>query len=455
MLRKNILSPFTSPIFFFGGVILIGAALLHQPASLVPGGRLAWIDAVFTATSATCVTGLAVVDTGTQFSRFGQVVILALIQLGGLGIMTYSSLVFYLWRRRVSLSDRVAVGQSLLHDPNFQIGRFLVHLVLWTVVIEGWGAASLYILDPLGFKPFSAVFHAVSAFCNAGFGLHADSLVAWRANFGVNLVVMALIVLGGLGFSLLVELELMASSRLFLRLTTRSRPRLSWYARVVLKMTAALILGGAAVIFLAENIGYRSGLPFGEACLAAFFQSVTCRTAGFNTLDIGSMTNVSLLFMIFLMFIGGSPGSCAGGIKTTTFRALLAFAGSHFRGRQQAVIGRYALDHSTQNKALTLVIFAIIIVCAATLILAVTEGGDVPHPLARGQLIEVLFEVVSAFGTVGLSMGLTSKLTLAGKIVVTALMFIGRLGPVLFVSAIQNFQDQPHYKWPEESLLIG
>lgn len=455
MLRKNIFSPFTTPIIFFGGVILAGAGLLRQSASLAGGGHLAWIDAIFTATSATCVTGLTVVDTGSHFSLFGQCVILALIQLGGLGIMTYTSLVFYLWRRRVSLADRVAVGQSLLHDPNFQIGRFLVHLILWTGVIEAWGAISLYILDPKGFGPFSAVFHAISAFCNAGFGLYADSLTAWRSDFGVNLVIMILIILGGLGFSLLVELELLVSSRLFLRLPGRKRPGLSWYARVVLKMTAALVVGGALAIFLAENIGYQSGLITSEAWLSAFFQSVTCRTAGFNTLDIGSMTNVSLLILIFLMFIGGSPGSCAGGIKTTTFRALLSFASSHFKGRQQAVIGHFAMDRQTQNKALTLVIFALFIVCSATLILAVTEGGDVPHPMARGQLLEVLFETVSAFGTVGLSMGLTPRLTLAGKIVITVLMFLGRLGPVLFLSAVQHLQDQAHYKWPEESLLIG
>lgn len=447
---RTLFSPFTYPIYFFMLTILAGALALMLPASL-NGTRLSFVDALFTATSATCVTGLAVVDTGTHFSRAGQAVILSMIQLGGLGIMTYASLVFYLWRRRVSLTDRLSVG-GLMHDTSFSIGRFLVRLVTWTLVIEGAGALVLWLGDPQGFHPWSALFHSVSAFCNAGFGLYADSLTQWRGHVGVNLAIMALITLGGIGFSVIVELEQWLRSRFS---GGTRRKALSWYAGVVLKVSAFLSLGGASGIYLAEIVGLGRDMPWADGMLSALFQSVTCRTAGFNTVDISQLTTISLLLMIFLMFVGGSPGSCAGGVKTTTARALWAFAVSKVLGRRQPVVGRYALDAETLGRAVTLTLIALILVAVGTLWLVVSEGGDVPHAEARGLFLEVLFEVVSAFGTVGLSMGLTPKLSVSGKIVITLLMFVGRLGPIAFLTVISRMQEQPRYSWPEESMLIG
>lgn len=449
MRARALFSPFTYPIYFFMLTILVGAVVLMMPVSLT-GGSLSFLDALFTATSATCVTGLAVVDTGTHFSRVGQAVILAMIQLGGLGMMTYASLVFYLWRRRVSLTDRLAVG-GLMHDASFNLGRFLVRLVGFTLVIEGAGALLLWLSDPTGFHGWSALFHSVSAFCNAGFGLYPDSLMQWRGSVGVNLTIMALIVLGGIGFSVIVEME----QRLRAKLLRRGGRRLSWYAWVVLKVSAFMVAGGAAAIYLAEIVGLGRDMPLLDGVLAALFQSVTCRTAGFNTVDIGQLTTISLLVMIFLMFVGGSPGSCAGGIKTTTARALWAFAVSKVLGRRQPVVGRYALDAETLGRAVTLTLLACILVAAGTLWLVVSEGGDVPHAEARGLFLEVLFEVVSAFGTVGLSMGLTPKLSDSGKVVITLLMFVGRLGPIAFLTVISRMQEQPRYAWPEESMLIG
>ena len=455
MAMRKWFSPFTMPIYFFALAIVAGTVVLRLRPCLAQG-PLSLVDALFTATSAVCVTGLVVVDTGTRFTTTGQSVILGLIQLGGLGIMTYTSLVLYLWRRRTSLMDRMAVGQNLLHDPAFHLGRFLIQVVALVLCIELAGTVAIMLSDPGAFSPFSAMFHAVSAFCNAGFSLYADSLTTWKSDPWVNLVFMGLIILGGLGFSVLLEIF-----ELVTRLRHRRNPadfrkhRLSWHARIVLATSAGLVVGGALVILGAEYMLAPGHFSVAEELLASLFQSVTCRTAGFNTLDIGNMTNISLLVMIFLMLVGGSPGSCAGGVKTTTLRALTAFSVSRLKGRGQTVVSGFALDRETMNKALSLALFAFVIVCGATLVLSVTEIGAVPHGQTRGAFLDILFEVVSAFGTVGLSTGLTAKLTTTGKIVITAVMFIGRLGPIMFLSAIREFHTEERFSWPENTLLIG
>jgi len=441
--------PLALPIIFFALAIACGAVLLHSRYSSPAG--ISWTDALFTAASATCVTGLVVVDTGSFFTRFGQTVILVLIQAGGLGIMTFTSLAFYLRRSRVSLVDRVAVGQSLLHDPSFDLGRFLKRIFIWTILIEAAGAFLVFVCGRGAFSPYSAVFHSISAFCNAGFSLNPDSLVSQAANLKLNLVFMALIVLGGLGFSVVVEIEEIASA-----LARKKRPRLSWYSATVISTSLFLILAGWAAIFAAESFSPAAAtVPLSQRMLTSLFQSVTCRTAGFNTVDIGGMTNVSLIVMMTLMFIGGAPGSCAGGVKVTTFRAMTAFIASRIRGREQATIGRFAVEPETLNRAIVLMVFAFILVMGATMLLNITEGGDIPHAQARGLFLETMFEAVSAFGTVGLSTGLTPKLSAAGRIMITLLMFIGRLGPLFLLAALQELHREQFYRWPEDRLLIG
>lgn len=448
---SRVLPPIFLPVIFFALVILTGTTLLHNPISLATA-RISWTDALFTATSAVCVTGLTVVDTGSYFTHFGQTVILVLIQLGGLGIMTFTSLAFYLVRHRVSLTDKIAVGQSLLPHNRFELGDFLKAMLLGTLILEGTGALLLYLLSPPGgFTPFSALFHAVSAFCNAGFSLNSGSLVGFRDNWSINLIIMFLIICGGLGFSVLLE----ARNVIFYAAGKRHRQPLSWYASVVLKTTLFLIVIGWFGIFMAEFVGFQRHFSFSESLLAALFQSVTCRTAGFNTMNIHNMTNVSLFVMVILMFIGGAPGSCAGGIKVTTFRTLWAFIVAQLKGRNQARSGKFAIDQDAVNKALILVVVSMLIIFAATLILSVTEGGDLPHPQTRGLVFEILFEAVSAFGTVGLSMGLTPQLSITGKWIITLLMFIGRLGPLVFLASIKAVQKEELFKLPEENLLIG
>lgn len=442
------------PIVSFAAAILLGGILLAHPVS-EGSTEVSLLDGLFTATSAVCVTGLAVVDTGTAFSPVGHGVLLSLIQAGGLGIMTFASLAFYLWRHRVSLTDRIAVGQTLLHDQGFHLGRFLVALFAGVFGIEALGALALHLADPQGFPVFGAVFHSISAFCNAGFGLYSDSLMQWRGDWAVNGIVMLLIILGGLGFSTLTELAMVLPRRLRHRHMTL-QPRLSFHTRLVLRASAWLIVGGwVAILFMEVMTDIRIGhLETDDFLLAALFQSVTCRTAGFNTVDIASLSSITLLFMMFLMFVGGSPGSTAGGIKTTTFRVILGFIGSQLRRREQTVVGNRAVDADTLNRAIILTIFSVLAVLAAIMALCITEAGGTDR-MVRERFLDLAFEAVSAFGTVGLSTGVTPTLSAPGKVVIMLLMFTGRLGPIVFLSVMQSWQRSPRYRWADERCMIG
>lgn len=451
MAAERRFTPYTAPVYGFTVAIILGSVLLKQDFSLA-GEHLSWIDAVFTATSAVCVTGLIVVDTGSFFTQAGQGVILGLIQLGGLGIMTYTSLVFYLLRRRISLTDKTALANSLLYDRSFRLSRFLFQVLGTTLAVEALGALFLYLLDTQGFGFFGAVFHAVSAFCNAGFSLQADSLIPWRENGAILLVFSFLIVMGGLGFAVIYDIfeKIRRKDWDVLRLK-KPKPALNFHTRTVLKATMWLLFAGTVLIALGE-IQSAAGTSRSAFLLDAFFQSVTTRTAGFNSMDIAAMSNFSLLIIILFMFVGGSPGSCAGGIKTTTLWSLGAFCISQFKGRKQTAYGHVALDETTVNKALTLGMFAMGIVVFAVLLLHLTEfGGNAD----RGISLHLLFEAVSAFGTVGLSTGITAELSTAGKCIIIVLMFIGRLGPILFLTLLQEFRKRELYIRSEHSLMIG
>ncbi|MDP8242728.1 MAG: potassium transporter TrkG [Candidatus Hinthialibacter antarcticus] len=448
----RLFNPFSLPIILFAVVILLGAFALQLPVCS-SGDAIPFIDALFTSASATCVTGLIVLDTSGDFSRTGQCVILLLIQLGGLGIMTYASLIFYLWRRRISLRDRAAVGSALLNDTSFNLGRFLLQIVFGCFLIELVGAGLLYAASPSGFPLFSALFHSVSAFCNAGFSLNPNSLIDFRGNLAVNLVLIALIVLGGLGFAVLLEL-LDVSRGVFAKDKTAPL-RLSWHSSITVKMTWILILFGWVGLFITERLQGPDPLGLSDSVITALFQSVTCRTAGFNSIDISQMTNLSLMIMLLLMFVGGSSGSCAGGIKTTTFAALLSFIRSQLLGRKQVVIGRFALSELELNKTLSLTVFALAVILGGAFLLTFTDGAHTPHSSAGGTFLEILFEVVSAFATVGLSTGITPSLSTAGKCIIILLMFIGRLGPIVFLSMIAEWRREPRYQWPENTMMIG
>lgn len=451
-MRLKFISPYWLPVWFFAGTIFAGALALHLDVSH-PGGPLSFLDALFTATSAMCVTGLAVVDTGSHFSSFGLDVILLLIQLGGLGIMTFTTLVIHLLGRHVSLNDRIAVGQSLLRDPSFSLQKFLARVVIGTLLLEAAGALCLWLMDPEGFYPYSAIFHSVSAFCNAGFSLYSDSLTHWAGDVGINTVFMALIVAGGLGFYVLNECASKGKAHATKLFTGRGRvPRFSWHSSIVLRTSFFLIAVGAVVIFLAEGVSDKG---VGQSVLTALFQSVTCRTAGFNTVDIGSMTSVSLAFMMLLMLIGGSPGSCAGGIKTTTFRALCGFIAAQFKGREQVQIGRFALGQESLNKVVSLVTMSFVLVGIGALVLTALDAEARTNLLAREDFLANLFETVSAYGTVGLSTGITASLERLEKVAIIVLMFVGRLGPIWLLYALQSWQTERRYQVPTSDLPLG
>ncbi|WP_285905429.1 TrkH family potassium uptake protein [Pseudodesulfovibrio pelocollis] len=454
-MRSRLLSPYWMPVWLFAGAIAVGATLLRLDTSH-PGGPISLLDAVFTATSAVCVTGLVVVDTGSYFSLFGQHVILVLFQLGGLGMMTFTTLILHLMGKHVSLGDRIAVSQSLLHDPSFSLPRFLGRVVGWVLALEAVGALCLWLMDPVGFSPYSAVFHSVSAFCNAGFSLYPDSLTQWQGHVGINMVFMLLITAGGLGFFVLNECAgLVKSVLLGRRPARRGSYLLSWHSTIVLRTSLFLVVAGAAVIFVAEGVAGTGPADPSTRLLTSLFQSVTCRTAGFNTVDIGMMSNVSLVFMMALMFIGGSPGSCAGGIKTTSFRALWGFVLAQFRGRDQVRVGRYALSQSALNTVFSLFIIATILVAVGTIALTSLETVGHSYLMGRDKFMVNMFEVISAFCTVGLSTGLTASLNGAEKGMIVVLMFVGRLGPMWLLSALHSWQTECHYRVPTENLPLG
>lgn len=456
--------PFVLPVATFALAIALGSLLLWLDMCAADG-PVPFVDALFTATSSVCITGLSSVDPGTAFNRAGHCVMLALIQLGGLGITTYSTLILYMFSRRISLLDRVAVGQALLHDPAFHLGRFLQRVLVIVFAVELTGAALLFCMEPQRIGMFNAIFIAVSGFCNAGFALWSDNLTQWRGHWGVNLVVMGLIIIGGIGFFVLDELLRLARSFRFRAKTAarysaeqpmRKPPCLSHNSRIVLGTTAGLIVAGALALLLADlgNPAW-AGTPFSERLLASFFQSVTSRTAGFNTVSMGMFSDFALLVIAILMFIGGSPGSCAGGIKTTTFRVLCGYFASHLRGRGQVVVGGMGVERSTVNKVLLLFYISLLTLLAATLALTVTENGAAPHGQGPFPVLDLFFEAVSALGTVGLTVNVTPRLSDAGKLVLCLLMFIGRLGPIWLITTIQQFQSEVPYRYPDGELPVG
>ncbi|MEX3619724.1 TrkH family potassium uptake protein [Paenibacillus glucanolyticus] len=437
------LSPPQILVLGFAAIIFIGAALLMLPISSRTGEPLGFIDALFTSTSATCVTGLVVVDTGTTFSSFGQIVIMLLIQIGGLGFMTMATLFALVLKRRISLKDRLVLQEAMNQSSMEGIVRLIRRVLLYSLVIEACGAVLLSIrwaFDmPIGKAIYYGVFHAVTMFNNAGFDLFGDfrSLTGYVYDPVVNVVVMFLIVSGGIGFIVLSDL-----------IDFRKQRRLSLHSKVVLSMTGALLLVGFIVILIFEFTNPRTlgSLNWGGKFLGALFQSVTPRTAGANTIDITGLRQATQFFIVILMFIGASPGSTGGGIKTTTFTIMVGAVIAMMRGRDDIVMFRYRLAQERVLKALTIALLALLLVLAVSMILSTTE---------EGEFLEILFETTSAFGTVGLSMGLTPDLTVFGKILISITMFAGRLGPLTLAYALGPKKGKELYRHPEGKMIIG
>ena len=450
-LRKKFhLTPDQALVFSYLGAIILGAFLLSLPfaSRQVP---LSWLDALFTATSAQCVTGLTVVDTGRQFTLFGQLVILLLIQVGGLGITTFSVYLFFCLRMGIGTRGRWIIQETLLHKPVSSLKALIIEIIVITLVIEAVGTLSLaFVFVPeMGFVQgtYTALFHAVSAFCNAGFSLFPDSLVAYQRHGFLNVTIMVLIVLGGIGF--LVIRELMDMIRM------RKRKRLSLHSRLVLITTFFLIIGGALVIGFLENSSALAGMSFKEKILVSFFQSITPRTAGFNTIDLSLLEAPTLVFMVFLMFIGASPGSSGGGVKTTSLALAVAILKSRLKGSSHTNIFHRTIPAELVLKTLTLVLSAILFLAATTFILLCVQNTNIPVGRSPNSFLLDTFEAVSAFSTVGLSLGITSKLSTAGKFLVIILMFVGRVGLLTAGFAILKRAEKIPTRYSEENIMIG
>jgi trk system potassium uptake protein TrkH len=453
--QLRLLSPPVILVGVIGLAILVGTVLLRLPLSH-DGAPIGWLDALFTATSAVCVTGLVVVDTGTQFSFLGELVILALIQIGGLGIMTIGTTVLLALGQSATVSLRHLLSGMAGHRKTVRPKDILLTVFGVTMIAEAAGAALLFFpfsrSHPIEEAVWLAVFHSVSAFCNAGFGLWPDSLMRYAGDPTVNLTVIALITLGGLGFVVLLECSGWLASRLR---RAGPRSRLSLHSKIVLSGSAVAVLVGALLFGILESANVLAKLPWGERVLIATFQSVTVRTAGFNTVDIGALTNPTLLVFIALMFIGGGPGSTAGGIKVTTAATMTVLVVQRLRGSREIHMFGRGIGQTTIQRAVTLSVLASVLIAAVVCFIEIIRRSGPPTPGDRAELLAVIFEVVSGFGTVGLSMGLTPNLEPLARGAMIFLMFAGRVGPLILMDFFARLPPPPPLTHVKEELMIG
>lgn len=442
--RMFYLDPAKILVLGFSFIILIGAFLLTLPAATVDGKGLPWLDALFTATSATCVTGLVVVDTGTTFTLFGQLVILALIQIGGLGFMAFATLFALILGKRISLKERLLIKESLNNLSIDGVVRLVKRILIFTAVIELIGGILLAIrfsFDmPLPKAIYFGFFHAISNFNNAGFDLMGDfrSLTGYVDDPLVTLVVCTLITLGGIGFIVMNEVYEYRQTR-----------RFSLHTKIVFVMSSILVVFGTILIFILEYHNPKTLQPLSPLgkFLASLYQAVTPRTAGSNTLNIPDLTQPTLFLIIFLMFIGASPGSTGGGIKTTTFATLLGAVWSNIKGKEDVIFFRNRILYDTIYKALTVTVSGLFVVMMITMLLMITEPNK--------DFLMILFEATSAFATVGLSMGLTPELSPVGKILIILTMFAGRVGPLTIAYAVTLHRKPDPFKFPKGKIMIG
>ena len=441
------IAPARTVISSFLLIIVIGALLLATPRA-TGGAGLDPIDALFTSTSAVCVTGLIVVDTGSYFSRFGHAIILTLIQIGGLGLITFATFFATVLRGGMGVRESLVLRGMMTFETIGRIGRALRYVIGITFAMEVVGAVLLFLTTRSDFGTFveaarASVFHSVSAFCNAGFSLHATSFERYVSNVPVNLVMTSLIVLGGLGFPVLMSV---VHNYPILGRAESARRRWPLHVKLVVVMTAALLVFGTLSFLVLEWDGTLAGKPLGTKLLASYFGSVTARTAGFNTVRTASLALPTLFLLAALMFIGGSPGGTAGGVKTVTVGLALASIRSMFIGTGRVEFFKRLVPDWLVREALAVVAMGILVVFGGTLVLLVAEDLT---------LSEVLFEVVSAFGTVGLSTGITPSLSAAGKLSLILIMIAGRVGPLTLALALAQRHAKPLYDYPEERVIIG
>lgn len=462
-------NPTQTLIVSFVVLIISGAGLLMLPAANSNGQSLNFVDALFTSTSATCVTGLIVKDTGHDFSMMGQVVILTLIQLGGLGIVVFGAVLALLLGQAFSVRESVAMQDLLNTRTLSRIGNMIAFIFIGTVLIEAIGAVSLFGMwddspnwSGMHNQVFCSIFHSISAFCNAGFSLFGKSFIRYNRNWQIYTVICPLIILGGLGFSVLYDLINIIADRIkrllkkcFIkqyRFSMAAPKRMQLQTKIVLSVSAALIIMGALAILFFENYAGNDDSGQKVGIMGALFQSITARTAGFNTVKIEAMSASSKFVLILLMFIGGSPGSTAGGIKTVTLAVIIMTTIAALRKRPEVEMFNRSVRIVVVGRAITVTVLFIVVLFTTTLALSVTENTN------SFDMMDILFEAGSALGTVGLSTGVTGPLTTltdAGKLIIITTMLIGRLGPLTLLAALTFNLKPARYSYPDESIIVG
>ncbi len=445
-------NPAQTMVLSFLFLILLGTLLLMMSFTTANQSHLGFLNSLFTATSAVCVTGLIVVDTATYFSFWGQLIIMFLIQLGGLGIMMFTYTTAFLLGRRLTLKEKIALSYMLNENDMRRLYTSIIKIVGATLLIEAIGMILLLLAfkEDFGFSGktfFFAAFHAISAFCNAGFALFTTSLEGFKSSLLINFTVAFLIILGGISFPVIMNLYQYCKSRIYLNYLKKpfARAKINMNTKAVLIASGILILVGTLLIYAFEHKPNLVNYDLKTQYLMSFFQSATLRTAGFNTLDMATLQLPTYLLMLLFMFIGGAAGSTAGGIKVNSLAVIYAYIRSLFKNQYSVILSGHFLQKYLVSRALLIVVLAAMAIFSGTLILSLTENTT---------FMNILFEVVSAFGTVGLSTGITSALSSIGKTVIIILMFFGRLGPLTIMAAFaakKTFQP----KYPEGDINLG
>ena len=440
-LKKIQLNPPRILALGFATLILIGAILLNLPMASKNGESIGFVNSLFTSASAVCVTGLVVVNTAEHWSLFGQIVIISLIQMGGLGFMTMATIVAMLMGKKISLKERLVIKEQLNQDNISGLVRLTRYVVFSTFLIELIGA----ILLSTRFIPkfgkitglWYSLFHSISAFCNAGFDIMGESIVPFVGDFIINITIALLIIIGGLGFNVYIDIS-----------QKKSFKRLHLHSKIVIVITLILIFSGMFLILLVEkdNPNTLGELSKKERFLASFFQSVIARTAGFNSVDISKLYDTTGFILIILMFIGGSPGSTAGGIKTTTFGTIILTTLAVVRGNKDVSVFNRRINQDIINRALAIATIALALILTVSLLLTLTEEGN---------FLDLLFESTSAFATVGLTRGITPNLSTIGKLIISTTMYLGRVGPLTMAFAFAQKQKHPLYRHCEGNIIVG
>lgn len=442
MIRKLKKNPPLIVCLSFFALILFGAILLDLPIASANGERIGFLNAFFTSTSASCVTGLIVANTATQWTAFGKVIIIILIQIGGLGTMVFLSLIAMALNKRIGISERRIIKEQTNADTSKGIIRLVIYIIKFSLAVELIGAillATKFIPD-FGLERgiLFSLFHSISAFCNAGFDIIGNSLTNYVNDFTVNMTISLLIIFGGLGFTVFIDI--------YRKIRFKN---LSLHSKVVISFTAILLLVGTLAFFLIEhNSAAMEGLSLKGKVLSSFFMSVTARTAGFNTIDIGKMQEGSVIVTIMLMFIGASPASTGGGIKTTTFGVLLSSTISVLRGNKEIEIFHKKIPYDTLIKSLCIFTLGSFLVIFSSLWITIIEQGKFLY-------LDILYEIVSAFGTVGITRGITADLSSLSKIILIVLMYLGRVGAATLGVSILDTHRKRHTRYSEGKIIVG